>query len=90
MRSGDIDGATALLEDECRRTQEQGLIRSFVSFSILLAVARWEEGAHDEAMAAFKAALAPSIFEGVGCEFLIHGFYALNQNSHPARDVSGT
>ena len=73
LQSGDFDRATALLEDECRRSQQLGLMRSFVSFSILLAVARWERGAHDAAVAAFETALAPSLFEGIKRPFVDEG-----------------
>ena len=73
LRSGDIGRATVLLENECRRSRERGLIRSFVSYSILLAVARWEHGAHDAAVAAFEAALAPSLFEGIKRPFIDEG-----------------
>ena len=73
LQSGDFDRATALLENECRRSRQLGLMRSFVSFSVLLAIARWERGAHDAAVAAFEAALAPSLFEGIKRPFVDEG-----------------
>ena len=73
MRSGDIGGASALLVDACRESRQRGLMRSYVSYSVLLALARWEEGAHERAVDAFEAALAPSLFEGVKRPFIDQG-----------------
>ena len=73
LHCGDINGAAALLEHECRKSRERGLIRSLVSQSILLAVARWQQGAHDAAVTAFEEALALSLFEGIKRPFIDEG-----------------
>ena len=73
LRSGDIDNAAGLLEHECRKSQGRGLVHSLISQSILLAVARWRQGAHEAAVTAFEEALAPSLFEGIKRPFIDEG-----------------
>lgn len=73
LRSGRLDRAAELLEEECGRSREQGLVRSFAAHSILLAIARWREGRHDAAVTAFEAALAPCLFEGIKRPFVDEG-----------------
>ena len=73
LHSGEVDRAAALLDNERSHSRERGLIRSLVTHSVLLAVARWEEGAHDDAVVAFEAALAPSLFEGIKRPFVDEG-----------------
>ncbi len=73
MRSGDGERAVRLLRDHCGRCRQDGLIRSFISHSILLAAACWEQGRRGAAMAAFEDALAPALFEGIKRPFIDAG-----------------
>lgn len=73
LHSGEEERAAAMLRDHCLRCQEEGRIRSFVSHCVLLAATHWRRGAHDEAMAAFEQALAPSLFEGIKRPFIDEG-----------------
>ncbi len=73
LRIGDTERARALLDRECRRCRQRGLMRSYVSFLILLAVVWWREGKQDAAVAAFETALSPSLFEGIKRPFIDEG-----------------
>ena len=73
LQAGDNGRAIELLERERRRSYDSGLIRSYVSFSILLAVARWAQGRREAAMDAFEAALSPCLFEGIKRPFIDEG-----------------
>ena len=73
MRSGDGERAAKLLRDHCGRCRRDGLVRSFISHSILLATACWEQGRRRAAMAAFEDALAPALFESIKRPFIDAG-----------------
>lgn len=73
LQSGDNCRAIELLERERRRSHKGRLIRSYVSFSILLAIARWAQGRREAAMDAFEAALSPCLFEGIKRPFIDEG-----------------
>lgn len=73
LKEGNNQKAIELLERHSKRSFEKRLIRSFVSNSILLAVAHWAENQHDAAIVAFEAALSPSLFEGIKRPFIDEG-----------------
>ena len=73
MRSSNVERAAELLHDHRQRCRQDGLIRSFISHSILLAALRWAQGVHDAAAAVFEEALAPSLFEGIKRPFIDEG-----------------
>jgi len=73
LKRAEYDTAIRLLKQECSRNFDQRLIRSFVSLSVLLAVAYWSNGQHAKATAAFESALSASLFEGIKRPFIDEG-----------------
>jgi LuxR family maltose regulon positive regulatory protein len=73
LLAGEFDKAVVLLEAEAEHAREHTLIRSFITLSLLLATARWKQGRHEAAIAAFEAALAPALFEGLKRPFIDEG-----------------
>ena len=73
LQAGHNGQAIKLLERERRRSYDGRLIRSYISFSILLAVAHWAQGRRDAAIDAFEAALSPCLFEGIKRPFIEEG-----------------
>ena len=73
LQAGENGQAIQLLEQECRRCIENRLIRSFISFSIILTTACWAEGQTEAATDAFEAALSLSLFEGIKRPFISEG-----------------
>ena len=70
---GDSDAAVELLSRACRESRANRLVRSFLSFSVLLATVLWRRGAHEAAIGAFEDALSPSLFEGTKRVFIDEG-----------------
>jgi LuxR family maltose regulon positive regulatory protein len=73
LKNAENDKAICLLEQECERSFDERLIRSFVSLSVLLATVYWTDDQHGKATAAFEAALSASLFEGIKRPFIDEG-----------------
>ena len=73
QQQGETEQAVELLRRECRLCRQAGLMRSFISLSVLLSTVLWTQGEHEAAVGAFEAALAPSLFEGNKRRFIDEG-----------------
>lgn len=73
VERGDSDAAVELLVRACRQSRANRLMRSYLSFSVLLATVLWAKGAHEKALCAFEDALFPSLFEGAKRVFIDEG-----------------
>ncbi len=73
LQQAEYDMAIYLLKQECKRSFDERLIRSFVSLSVLLATAYRADGQHSKATTAFEAALSASLFEGIKRPFIDEG-----------------
>jgi LuxR family maltose regulon positive regulatory protein len=71
--AGTYDKAAELLQAEADEAHRRHFIRSFITLSLLLATARWKQGRHGAAVAAFEAALSPALFEGLKRPFIDEG-----------------
>jgi len=70
LAAGEYARAVRLLEPEVERARRRRFLRSLITLSLLLAAAQWKLGRQDAAHAAFEAALAPALFEGMKRPFL--------------------
>ncbi|WP_405236093.1 LuxR C-terminal-related transcriptional regulator [Lentisalinibacter orientalis] len=70
LAAGEYDRAARLLAPEADRARRRRHHRSLITLSLLLAAALWKLGRQEEAHAAFEAALAPALFEGLKRPFL--------------------
>ncbi|NOX51475.1 MAG: response regulator transcription factor [Gammaproteobacteria bacterium] len=73
ISKGNASAAIDLLESERAICSQLLLLRPYIAFTILLCVAYRNTDQLDKSMAAFEAALSPSLFEGIKRPFINEG-----------------